>query len=133
MESSRPATVAGGAPIVEIALSPEPIPSTALPPDTSSTLAMALAVTTRCRVSGLVTRGPSRTREVLRAASVSATYSSRNTDCESATPSQSNPLSSTSRHSPPNPASDSGRRTIPKRAVVDATGSVDSFSLTPPG
>src|SRR5439155_467607 len=80
IESSRPATVAGGAPTVEIALSPEPIPSTALPPDTSSTLAMALAVTTRCRVSGLVTRGPSRTREVLRAASVSVTYSSRNTD-----------------------------------------------------
>ena len=103
MESSRPATVAGGAPIVEIALSPEQIPSTALPPDTSSTLAMALAVTTRCRVSGLVTRGPSRTREVVRAASVSATYSSRNTDCESATPSQSNPLSSTSPHSPPKP------------------------------
>jgi hypothetical protein len=55
--------------------------------------------------------------------------SSRNTDCESATPSQSNPLSSTSRHSPPNPSSDSGRRTIPKRGMV-ATGSAPRAGQT---
>src|SRR5215469_15905636 len=99
-----------------MALSPEPRPSTTRPPESSSTLEMALAETTGCRVSGLVTSGPIRMRVVLSAATVSETYSSRNTDCESATPSQSNPLSSTSRHSAPKPSSVSGRTTMPKRA-----------------
>jgi hypothetical protein len=66
----------GRAPKVKIALSPEPIPSTARPRDTASMLVMALAVTTRCRVNGLVTRGPTRARVVPAAARVSATYSS---------------------------------------------------------
>jgi hypothetical protein len=61
---------------VKIALSPDPMPSAARPRDSSSMLAMALAVTTRCRVSGFVTSGPTRARDVPVAASVSATYSS---------------------------------------------------------
>src|SRR5262245_1456566 len=121
MESSRPATVAGGAPRVKMALSPEPIPSMARPPESSSIVEIALAVTTRCRVRGLVTSGPSRTRRVLRAATVRATYSSRNTDCESATPRRSNPLSSASRQSAPKPPIDSGRSTTPHLARGSAT------------
>jgi len=57
-------------------------------------------------------------RRVWRAARVRATYSSRNTDWESATPIHSKPRSSASAHSSPKRASDSGRKTIPKRASV---------------
>src|SRR5438128_2690819 len=106
-----------------MALSPEPIPSMARPPESSSMLAMALAVTTRCRVRGLVTSGPTRTRVVLSAARVSVTYISRNTDCESATPSRSKPCSSTSRHRAGKPSSESGSRTIPNRAPEVTTDS----------
>src|SRR5262249_28263099 len=67
-------------------LSPDPSPRMARPPEISSMLAMALPVTTRWRVSGLVTSGPRRTGEVLRAARVRATYISRNTDAHSVMP-----------------------------------------------
>src|SRR5713101_4119861 len=99
-----------------MALSPDPRPSMARPPESSSMLEIALAVTTRWRVWGFVTRGPSRMREVSRGARERATYSSRKTDCESATPRRSNPASSASRHRFPKSPSDSGRNTMPNRA-----------------
>ena len=49
---------------------------------------------------------------------MSATYISRNTDCESATPRQIEPAASASRQSAPQPASDSGSSTMPKRGAV---------------
>ena len=58
--------------IVRAALNPDPRPTQARPPDISSMVAMALAVTAGCRVKVLVTEGPMRTRLVLRAAMVMA-------------------------------------------------------------
>ena len=50
--------------------SPVPMPSTARPPESSSTVAMAEAVTMGWRVMGLVTRGPNITRCVFSATMV---------------------------------------------------------------
>ncbi len=46
---------------------PAPMPSTARPPEISSRVAIAIAVSAGCRANGSVTQGPSATRLVLAA------------------------------------------------------------------
>ena len=58
--------------MVRAALKPEPRPIQARPPEISSMVAMALAVTEGCRVKVLVTEGPMRMRLVFSAAMVMA-------------------------------------------------------------
>ena len=67
------AAVAGFSPMFRTALSPAPSPRTARPPDSSSMLAIAPAVTVGWRVIGLVTPGPIFARAVFSATRVSAT------------------------------------------------------------
>ena len=62
--SSICSTVTGFCPITRRALSPRPMPMSIRPPETSCSVAIALAVTVMSRVAGFVTHGPSRTRSV---------------------------------------------------------------------
>ncbi len=62
--------VVGGLPSDRTELSPRPIPRSIRPPEISSSVAIALAVTLGSRVAGFVTHVPRRMRVVLRAISV---------------------------------------------------------------
>ena len=77
-----------------MALSPDPMPYRQRPSPISFNVAIALAATAGCRVIGFVTVGPTRTRDVWLRIMAAVTYTSRNTDCESATPTRSNPAAS---------------------------------------
>ena len=82
--SSR-ARVAGRWPMVLTEVKPLPMPSVRRPPDSSCSVAAALAVTAETRVTGLVTPLPRRIREVAWAAAPRITYISRQMSCESPT------------------------------------------------
>src|SRR2546423_1552961 len=71
--------------MVRTALSPTPIPSTARPPESSFSVAIALATTARWRVTGFVTPVASCSRLVRVAQTASVWKASRKIDCESAT------------------------------------------------
>ena len=81
--SSRVAIVVGGLPSTRRAESPRPMPRSIRPPETSSRTASADAVTDGSRVAGFVTHVPRRSRVVAWAISVSRTYGSRHSTCES--------------------------------------------------
>ena len=70
-------------PIVITELNPAPIPRNALPPDSSFTVAVPLAVTDGCRVNGFVTPCPMWILCVFTAATVIIEYTSRHRFCES--------------------------------------------------
>src|SRR4051794_30098195 len=82
-ERSNSLTVTGSYPIVRRAESPRPMPTTMRPPDTSCSVAVALAVTVGSRVPGLVTHRPSLMRSVASAAAVRNGYGSCHRRCES--------------------------------------------------
>ncbi len=101
-----------------------PRPSRVRPGAISATLAMALAVTAGCRVTGLETRGPSGMRRVCSAASVIPTYSSRYSDCESAMPSRSKPLASACCTHPVKTSGRSGKKVMPTCTLMPAPSSI---------
>src|SRR5215470_9481007 len=76
------------APMVYAALSPDPMPIRVRPGASSARVAAAEAATAGCRVTGVMTREPSRTRAVTVAQWASVTYTSRLIDCESEIPSR---------------------------------------------
>jgi hypothetical protein len=76
-DSSSCSGVACGTPASAFALSPIPMPRNARPPDSSSRVAMAFAVTKGLRVIGFVTDVPSATRSVASAHAARVTYVSR--------------------------------------------------------
>ena len=81
--ASNSATFTGCWPITRRAESPRPIPMIIRPPETSWSVANALAVTVGSRVPGFVTFSPRCSRSVFIAASVSSGYGSCQRTCES--------------------------------------------------
>ncbi len=78
-------TFAGLNPANRTAVSPIPRPNSALPFETSSTVAIDPAVTVKCLVIGFASRVPRLILEVLEAADASNTYVSCRRNCESGT------------------------------------------------
>ncbi len=70
MDFSRSARRAGFSASDSSGRSPAPMPSVTRPPEISATVAAATAVMAGCRVTGLVTAVPIRSRSDARAASV---------------------------------------------------------------
>ena len=75
--------MAGFLPMVLTEVKPLPMPRVSRPPDSSCSVAAALAVTADTRVIGFVTPDPSRTLEVACAAAPRSTYISRQMSWES--------------------------------------------------
>ena len=83
--SANTASLSGRSPRLWTALSPTPMPRMARPPESSSIVAMLLAITAGCRVTVCVTPVASAIRRVRAASTARISKAPRITECESAT------------------------------------------------
>src|SRR5690242_9751659 len=118
--SSRFAIVVGGLPRTRRAESPRPMPRSIRPPDSSSSVASADAVTLGSRVPGFVTHVPRRRTSVASAISVRRGYGSRQRTWES----NSQPWL--------NPAASAWRASATVRAIVFSGFRVNPKSISSP-